>query len=98
PPATRRQHTRQAVEEGALGGAVRTDHGADVSAGHGEIDVVEGGEAPEPHGELLGPEEGGGGGARASGGRGAVALAQATRTCRRAAGSSSPWAPPRAAG
>jgi hypothetical protein len=40
----------EAVEEGRLAGAVRTDHGADLTAGHGHGDVVEGGEASEPNG------------------------------------------------
>ena len=50
--------TGDAVEDRGLAGAVRPDQRGDVVPPDGEGDVVDGGEAAEPHGEMLDLEQG----------------------------------------
>ena len=56
--ARRPQHAGQAVEEGALAGAVRSDERAHLAPADGEAHPVERGEAAEPHREALRPQQG----------------------------------------
>ena len=57
PAGGRPQHAGQAVEEGALAGAVRADHGADLVAPDREIDPVQRGQPAEAHGQPLGAQD-----------------------------------------
>ena len=53
----RAQYTRQAIEEGALARAVRSDDGADFITRDGEIDLVESGQAAKANGQILSAQQ-----------------------------------------
>ena len=50
-PGGRPQHTRQAIEKGALAGTVRSDNGADLAPPHFEVDGIQRRQTSEAHRE-----------------------------------------------
>ncbi len=73
----------EAVEEGGLAGAVGADETDDLAAVDGEVDVADGGESAESHGDAAGVEDGGGG---RGGGFGGHVITPPPSWCRRLSG------------